>query len=275
MGCGDEILVTGEARALQEADPERRRVLVVDRHNRPRWHVLWEGNPRIAPPGSERNGERLLRLENAAWTRPYIDWHRMNVEFAAVHPGREFTTKKIRDPRLPWRFTNHKAKRGELYLERCEKRGYIVIEPLYKIGVSPNREWGFERYQAVVDALPRLDWVQLNPNGTRILRGARHLPADHFVKACWLLSGAALYVGPEGGLYHAAAALGVPAVAIFGGFVSPANQGYDDPDYVNLYEPMDGASPCGQRVPCPHCKEAMAKITPERVIDGIKRLLNA
>lgn len=263
------MLVTGEAKCLQENDPERRRVVVVDRQNRQRWHPLWEGNPRIARPGHIEAGEPLI-LRNAAWTRPYIDWHRMRAEFQAVYPGREFTTKNIRDPRLPWRFTAHKARRGELYLARLEPRDWVVIEPNCK-AVAPNRDWGFERWQAVVDALPRLHWVQLNPTGSRLLRGVEHRPAPTPESACRLLSGARLYVGAEGGLYHAAAALGIRSVAIFGGYVSPNNQGYDD--CVNLYEPMDGLSPCGQRVKCGHCAEALARISPERVIAAVEEML--
>ena len=268
---GDEVLVTGEARHLQESDPAGKRVIVVDRHNRHRWHQLWEGNPRIVRPGTVGYRERCLRLENAAWTRPYIDWHRMRAEFAAVHGNLPFTTKGIRDPLLPWRFSGHKVKRGELYTRRLPKRGYVVIEPHYKAGVSPGRDWGFERWQTVVDAV-EANWWQINGRGAPLLKGVSHKPAEHFVRACQLLSGASLYVGPEGGLYHAAAALGVPAVAIFGGFVSPETQGYDD--CVNLYEPMDGASPCGQRVTCPHCLEAMARITPDRVIAAVEEMLS-
>ena len=99
------------------------------------------------------------------------------------------------------------------------------------------------------------------------------MPAGSFIAACGLLSGATAYVGPEGGLYHAAAALGVPAVAVFGGYIDPANQGYDDPRYVNLYEPMDGESPCGQRIDCPHCMKAMAKITPDLVVHHVHELM--
>ena len=94
-------------------------------------------------------------------------------------------------------------------------------------------------------------------------------PANTFLKACRRLNGARLYVGPEGGLYHAATALGIPAVAIFGGFVSPANQGYDH--QTNLYEP-DG-SPCGMRVKCDHCTRALALITPEAVIGHVRRAI--
>ena len=90
-----------------------------------------------------------------------------------------------------------------------------------------------------------------------------------FQDACTALSGAAAAVLPEGGLHHAAAALGVPAVVIFGGVCSPANTGYGP--HVNLYEPH--GSPCGQRVACAHCRRALAAIGPETVADHLDRML--
>ena len=271
MGMGDEILVAGEARRLQEADPAGRRVGVYSFHGQPRWSPLWANNPRIiAPEELFHRKPDHIRLVNGPRCRPYIDYGRMKREFAAVFPGDPWNPKK-RTAQLPWRFTDWRVSRGELYCVQRKKPGdYIVVEPHFKPN-QPNRDWGWECWQAVVDALG-LDWVQINPPGARLLDGVRHAPADSFIAACRLISGAACYLGPEGGLYHAAAALGVPAVAIFGGYISPANQGYDD--CVNLYETMDGESPCGQRVPCEHCRAAMAGIRPEIVADHVEQMMN-
>lgn len=238
---------------------------MLDRDGAPRWSPLWEGNPRIAKPGERGD---FLRLVNGPGCRPYLDYARMRADFEVVYPGRPFRMK-VRDPRLPYRFTAHRVTRGELQcFERLTPLGYVVIEPHHKPG-QPNRDWGWARWQAVVDACP-LDWVQINPRGARVLRGVRHVPADSFIAACRLLSGARAYVGPEGGLYHAAAALGIPAIAVFGGFVSPATQGYDAPEIVNLYVPQ--GSPCGQRVACAHCRDALDRITPEMVIEHVRAL---
>ena len=270
MGQGDEILATGEARKLYRSDPRHRPVAILDRNGKPRWHGLWQGNPCVATPGAVAAGADVQRITNGPGCRPYIDYARMAREFAAVHPSRPFRTK-IRDARLPYRFTKHRCARGELrFFERLPPGGYVVIEPHTKPS-QVNRDWGWARWQAVVSAV-KADWIQINPQGVRILAGVRHRPAASFEAACRLLLGAALYVGPEGGLYHAAAALGVPAVAIFGGWVSPANQGYDD--MINLYEPMEGESPCGQRVPCAHCRDALGRISPETVVAYVKQALD-
>jgi len=52
---------------------------------------------------------------------------------------------------------------------------------------------------------------------------------------------------------------------------SPANTGYDR--HVNIFEPADGASPCGMRVPCRHCASAMASIEPQTVASHLEQLL--
>ena len=288
---GDEVLVTGEARYLQQKHGSERKVLVVDQSGAPRWHVLWEGNPRIFRPkqigyvrGSKggravykRPDDPVIELRNAAGFRPYVDWDRMRREFVALCPSQPFTTKPDKLLHLlgpegiknvPWRFTGYPARRGELFLKRRERHGHAIIEPFNK-PVSPNRDWGWQRYQAVVDATPSVSWMQINPEGSRLLRKVRHEPAATFAVACEILSGASLYLGPEGGLYHAAAALGIPAVAIFGGYI-PLSQGYDD--MTNFYEDMDGDSPCGQRVPCAHCQKAMELITVERVVEAVERM---
>ena len=265
MGWGDEILVTGEARALYEQT--RRHVVVTDRHNKPRWHELWTNVGWIS---KERRAD-TIDMQNGPGCRPYIDYERMAREFHAIYPNRTFSTKR-RDARLPYRFNDHKAKRGHLPLiEDRTCLGYSVIEPHYSLK-NCNREWGFDNWQAVVEARRERQWVQINPKGARILRGVHHYPANSFVAALRILAHADLYVGPEGGLYHAAVALGIPSVAIFGGFVSPANQGYDLPNVVNLWADIEG-TPCGQRVPCDHCKAAMSMISPGDVRDGIVHVL--
>lgn len=274
MGWGDEILLSGEAKRLQESGVDNRPVLVVDIHGRARWSPLWVRNNRIIHLAETLWPREYQVLTNGPRCRPYIDYERMRRDFELVYPGRPFNPKK-RDPRLPWRFTSHKCTVGELpFVKDLTPQRYVIIEPHTKVKASPNRIWGWEKWQAVVDAIPRLDWVQINPRGYRLLTGVRQIAADKFPNACRVMAGARAYVGPEGGLYHAAAAFGVPAVAVFGGFVSPANQGYDSDQYVNLYEPMGGESPCGQRVSCPHCKEAMERITVESVIGHVRQLLN-
>ncbi len=256
MGLGDEIMVTGQARAMGDRDP---RLVAVRGHNGARWHALWNGNPRIARPAEVARGRDVQWLDNGPGRRPYVDYAR---------------TSKRR-----WAYTDWTCVAGEIYLSDAEidwarHQGgdrFVVIEPYIKPGASPNKRWGLERSQAVVDRMGGREFVQFAWSADPPLQGVRVVSAPSFRHACAVLARAGAYLGPEGGLHHAAAALGVPAVVIFGGMTSPANTGYRD--HVNLFD--DGPeSPCGRRVPCPHCARAMAAIRPKLVARHLERLAN-
>jgi ADP-heptose:LPS heptosyltransferase len=87
-----------------------------------------------------------------------------------------------------------------------------------------------------------------------------------FRQACGILHAARLIICPEGGLAHAAAALGVPAVVLWGGCVSAETLGY--PEHVNLVDD-DPKTPCGMLKPCPHCEQAWRKLTVDTVLEAV------
>lgn len=251
MGWGDEIMVTAQARRLQLRDP--RRVVVVNRDGSARWHPIWENNPRFAKRGTYIDDRQIQMLANFPGHRPYLDY-------------KEF---RNRDRTQPYVYTNFRVEPGEIYLSPEELklgelvRGAVILEPNVKPAASPNKDWGWERWERLARELRGLRLVQLGPVGTRLLRDVEWIQTDDIRQACGVLSGARLLISPEGGLHHAAAAMRVPAVVIFGGFISPATTGYAL--HTNLYfGEID--KPCGMRVPCAHCAAAMARITPELVV---------
>ena len=255
LGIGDEIMAAGEARRLQAVDP--RPVAIVDRRGRARWHRIWQGNPRIATPAQVASGLTVQRHVNCGGARPYL----------------EAVTRERFDYRRDWRPTP-----AEIVLTEDEAAfaataaGALLVEPQLKASASPNKRWPWARWQALVTARPDLPWVQVGPRGTPRLAGLRFIETRDFRLACAVLARARAAVLPEGGLHHAAAALGVPAVVIYGGFVSPAITGYDG--QVAFYRPhRDDGDPCGLRVSCPACRSAMAHIGVEEVLEALERLL--
>ena len=231
-------MVTWLARKARETDP--RQVCVLDRADRPRWQALWDRNPNIT---RNPNGAQLLR--DGPGVRHYI---------ANKTPDRwKWIEVPDREP-------------GDLYLKSTARRiddPYIYVEPNIKDRASVNKRW--PHYQAVVDALPEFIFAQCT---APYLRGVVKLSTPDVVDALSVLSHASLYVGNEGGMHHAAAALGVPAVVIFGGYISPAVTGYKE--QTNLYA---GGDPCGMRVPCRHCVDAMNSITVDMVVQAIEDTL--
>lgn len=247
MGIGDEIMCTGEARRRQETDP--RPVAFRGKDGRARWHPVWANNPRISA-----NGAGAQWSENRSGNRPYI--------------------LEVRPDRFVWR-ERYDAPRGEIYFTPAEQAvgaahaGRLIIEPNLKANASPNKDWGFERWQSVVNMARGLPWTQLGAPGTRRLRGVEWITTNDFRIASAVLAHSLGYVGHEGGLHHAAAAVDKPAVVVFGGFISPAQTGYSG--HVNLFT---GGVPCGWRRPCAHCQAALRQITPDMVRAEAVRLVS-
>jgi ADP-heptose:LPS heptosyltransferase len=151
--------------------------------------------------------------------------------------------------------------------------GRLIFEPHIKAGASPNKAWGWERWQQLAKrcAAEGLAITQLGIRGTRILEGAEFVETETFRQACSVISRARAVVLQEGGCHHAAAAFAVPGVVIFGGFTPVELTGY--PMHRNLGASLGEA--CGMRMPCAHCAEWMGRITPKQVFDELKGVLNA
>lgn len=155
---------------------------------------------------------------------------------------------------------------GELRLAKVTGTGFVMVEPNvpHWKKVAPNKQWPAERYDEVVRRLKRrgLDVVQLVYKGAvHRCPGVREVTTRDFRHAAAVLARASLFIGPEGGMHHAAAALGRPAVVLFGGFIPPQVTGYEM--HTNL---TGGAEPCGRYEPCDHCRVSMQSIGVDEVM---------
>ena len=267
MGHGDQLLATGFARGAYErgesiafGDPVQQRI-EWDHHS----PEIFRGNPNIAEPGTENHGAANLK------------W----IHFCRGH--RIYNRDDNANQRWIWNY-DFRPPRGELFFspeERLDaaqavgKEGFVVVEPhaaLHKT-VEPNKTWPEERFQHVAHQLRRdgHDVVQFEYSGIKVrLRHARLVPTKSFRRALALLERAALIVVSEGGLHHGAAAVNVPAVVLFGGFIPPQITGYDG--HANLAA-EDQGPPCGKYVPCAHCISAIRSISAERVLEAARGLL--
>jgi len=251
LGYGDEILATAHAKwALQKSDPHyasattRQKVGILDARGQRRWHELWEGVEYIARPDESSD----LDIVNGPSDRLYytgmrgnrIIWRR-----GAPRPGEI----RLTDEERAWAENETKD-----YGER-----FIVTESRYKKqgGGGANKRWPY--------------WSEFFANRPDVVvYPMRDSPS--FRHACAILERSGGYVGHEGGLHHAAAALGKRAVVIFGGYISPEVTGYDG--HINLYVPdPEYRLGCGTVTPCQHCKESMSEITVEQVITAVKDMI--
>ena len=105
----------------------------------------------------------------------------------------------------------------------------------------------------------------IRPTGNYLdLRGQTTLP--ELVAA---IAAADLFIAPDTGPMHIAAAVQTPGVVIYGGYINPVCTGY--PGNINLYSPVKCA-PCWLREPCPYAKKCLHMITPAHVEAALNRL---
>lgn len=240
MGIGDELLALGQARAAG------RKVAILDKAGRRRWHPLWERAHYIARP--DEPGD-FPGITNGPACRPYLDYRR--------------STKDR------WAFTDWRAQPAEVFDVRPDPRaaGLVLIEPHIKPTASPAKQWG--RWQELVRSYPDVPWAQPGNPGARWLDGVIHLETRDFAEACNLLAGCATAVLPEGALHHAAAALERRVVVLFGGYIRPATTGYDT--HINLA--VDDPEALGWRLRHPACMRAWSRITPDIVRTAVASAL--
>jgi hypothetical protein len=242
MGLGDEILAIGQAKR------KGCRVRILDRTGNQRWHDLWVGSPYIARLGEPGSFPGIL---NGPGCRPYIDYRR--------------TTKDR------WSFTGWRASPGELVgiTPDFRAQGLVLVEPHIKRTASPNKDWGWHRWQELVHKWPDVPWAQVGNPGVRWLDGVYRLETQSFAEACALLAACATAVLPEGALHHAAAALGRRVIVLFGAYISPRTTGY--PTHINLA--VDDPEALGWRLRHPACTSAWSRITPETVMTAVDTVL--
>lgn len=243
MGSG--IAKGAQTRGKRIAFGDTRRI----HWRRPHAHEIFAGNPNVAPPGSEC-------ASDIEWVRHYSG-HRLYAK-----PG---------GGRWLWNYS-FKATPGEVFLTPEEKAfaakvpaGFVLIEPRVKM-TAPNKQWPYKRYIQVAQELIKAGHKVYTPNyhGVQpLVAGVHLLPYGTFRQALALLARASLYIGPEGGLHHGAAAMGTRAVVIFGGFISPRVTGYDA--HVNLAS-AEACGNYGRR--CHHCEMAMNMITTNQVVQA-------
>jgi ADP-heptose:LPS heptosyltransferase len=250
MGFGDEIIAAG--RAEKRARELGRPVRIVDRLGETRWSELWNGNPAITQNPS------APAIQDGPGCRAYIAY-----PFTAA--GHGYTDFQARDHRGHLYLTEKELERGR---EVAARGPFVVVEPWIKDGANANKRWPLDRWIELVSLLDGVRLVQLGPPTTRGLRDVEFVPTASFRDAAGVLAAARALVAPEGGLHHAAAALGVPAVVIFGGSPSVRATGY--PEHLNL----GGTDPCGRWMPCEHCAAAMRAIKPTTVAAALRRLIS-
>jgi hypothetical protein len=241
MGLGDWLMASGDAKEANERTGKK--VKLGDGSRMFTDIQVFSNNPRMA-----------LKLDtDVVWVNNY--------------PGSRPYLKGTNKGKLLFN-DDYKPKVGEIYFSHEEQKDidkidgdYIVVEPNVKkiYAHTVNKAWhGWD--ELLKHDLP---WIQLGD--VSVNRYTNWKETATFRDALKVLSKAKLFVGTDGGLHHAAAALGIPSVVIWTGFTSPRHLGYDT--HRNIH---DGSEPCGTYDSvCQHCLLKSKAITVEQVLDAV------
>lgn len=251
-------MATGMARGAAERGKRiafgNRRKILWGPHSK----EIFTNNPNIAPPGHER-------AHDLEWIR-YFKGHRLY--------------NRQRGDFWEWNY-DFKPKPGEFFFSAHELRvghtiepGFVLIEPNLPPNkpATVNKFWPYDRYEALAREFTAAGYrvVQVIYDGAKHrLANAVAVRTRTFREGMAVLARARIAIVPEGGMHHGAAALSIPAVVLFGGYVPPQVTGYDT--HVNLTGNAERA--CGSLKPCEHCRSAMDSIKVGDVLTAADGLL--
>jgi len=154
------------------------------------------------------------------------------------------------------------------------KDNFLVIEPQSNDEYTVNKLYSIQKWQTVVDSLVKEGQtiVQVGrPTTSNKLSNVIDLTGKtSFREAASIISKSKLFISSEGGLMHAANAVGARSVILFTGFIHPTMTGY--PENKNIWIGKDHG-PCGMKVFCNNCKKNVENHDPLEIVQAVKELL--
>ena len=161
-------------------------------------------------------------------------------------------------------------------IEKYEKKfnnikNFAIIQPQGKITYTPNKEWGFDKYQKVVDLTKNeIRWVQVGLSQDKLLKNVIDLRGKTDLRELFYLVKKANFVlSNEGLLNHIAAGVETKSFVIFSGFSNIELAKYDTTIPI-VREPQIKCAPCWLLEKCPINKKCLEEILPEKVVNFLK-----
>jgi ADP-heptose:LPS heptosyltransferase len=149
---------------------------------------------------------------------------------------------------------------------------YSVIQPNTKTSYTPNKEWGFEKYQKIVTKLQDINWVQVGLEGDLILNGVENVTGKTSLRElAFIIKNANFVIADEGLFNHMASSVGSISYVVYSGFHPIEISKYEKTISI-VNNPQVECSPCWITEACPkknkYCTE---QISIEQVINEIKQ----
>ena len=282
MGYGDDLMVTALASKTKKKYPERQ-IVIGNLSKKQAYHsIIYDHNPNITDCRFIDSNKPIHIIDYHQGNRPYIDYKKSkeygryvwNKKFKP-EPGEIFFSKDeknksnliVNDAIKSWYKENDKKYKAIIFLETSSTK----IDEL-QFGIKhKNKDWG-EKNWSELTARIKNDFLIIHSrhNKTKNIQNIYTTDNTNFREACSILKNCDLYLGPEGGFGHAAAALNKKAVIYFGGWITPEVIGYSF--HENIYY-FNNNSPCGEyKKICKHCEEARSKISVDVLEESIRKI---
>lgn len=269
MGYGDDLLITKFASKIKKQYPDRQ-IVIGNASKKQAYHsIIYENNPNISDCRNLDINKPIHIIDYHPGNRPYIDYKKSNSETYVWNEkfkpeaGEIFFSEKeninaksiIEDAKTFWNKNNSKKYKNIIFLETSSTK---INDKQFNIK-HINKDWGFNNWNSLAKKLKN-DFLIIHSlhSKTKKIDGVFAPHNIDFRLACSVMNNCDLYIGPEGGFGHVAAALNKKAILYFGGWITPKVVGYDI--HENIYFD-DIESPCGHyKKICKHCDTARQKI---------------
>jgi len=236
-GLGDLLLATPTLRVVKEAVGSSVRLKI-----NTNFPGLLIGNPYVDEVGGEKQGLFLAYPDPIHMKKPHR--HHIYTDWRVICTYLGITTRR------PWLRPEYYGRR----IRRTEKIG-VQVRMTGKYG--GKKDWTGSR-----SLIEKTGWEPI-PNCSS--------PPALAVK----LSSYKAIVCTEGGVHHLAAAVGTPAVVLFGGFISPEWTGYQY--QFNVVNRLECSEECYDHHKCKNTKilhQCWREISPADVQKAMEMLLN-
>jgi ADP-heptose:LPS heptosyltransferase len=106
---------------------------------------------------------------------------------------------------------------------------FALIQSQGKTSFTPNREWGAEKFQKIVDSTRQINWIQIGKDSDYKIRNTLLFYTKfNFRELAYIISKAQLLLSLEGFYYHLANSFKIKKILIMSGFMSQKNIYYNN-----------------------------------------------
>ena len=283
MGLGDDLMIT--AFAEQEKKKHKNKQIVIGSLEEKKFYdsLIYLNNPNITPIDRIDKNKPIHFIDYHSRNRPYIDYQnsnnnnwKWNMNFSPT-PGKLYLSedekskaiKVLSEAKEHWKKNNNSAYKAVIFFESTSTK----IDDSFYYNKMKNKDWGESNWKELILKL-RSDYLIIQSKHEKSMKyeGAYYSSIDFdFRTACAIIKECDLFIGPEGGFGHVAAALGKKAILYFGGWIHPKVTGYDFHENIYFDHPK---SPCGSvGYICEHCEEARRSINADYVYKKVISIL--